>query len=49
MKKMLSLRDTAMELRSQMPLHVQGGAGHSGYQGGGPENNNTYTYVFEIF
>jgi hypothetical protein len=28
---------TAMRLRSQRPLHVQGYPGHPGQQGGGPE------------
>jgi hypothetical protein len=37
---MFSLRDTAMQLRSQRPLHVQGDAGHPGEQGGGPKKNN---------
>jgi hypothetical protein len=27
---LLSLRETAMQLRSQRPLHVQGDAGHPG-------------------
>jgi hypothetical protein len=36
-KKMFSLRDTAMRLRIQRPLHVQGATGH---QGGGHEKNN---------
>jgi hypothetical protein len=26
-----------MQLRSQRPLHVQGDAGHPGYQGGGQD------------
>jgi hypothetical protein len=29
-KQLFSWRDTAMRLRSQRPLHVQGDAGHSG-------------------
>jgi hypothetical protein len=29
-KQLFSLRDTAMQLRSQRPLHVQGDAGHPG-------------------
>jgi hypothetical protein len=37
--QLFSLRDTAMQLRSQRPLHVQGDAGHPGKQGGGPEKN----------
>jgi hypothetical protein len=36
-KQLFSLRDTAMQLRSQRPLHVQGDVGHPGYQGGGPK------------
>jgi hypothetical protein len=28
--QLFSLRDTAMQLRSQRPLHVQGDAGHPG-------------------
>jgi hypothetical protein len=36
-KQLFSLRDTAMWLRSQRPLHVQGDAGHPIYQGGGPQ------------
>jgi hypothetical protein len=28
--RLLSLRDTAMVLRSRRPLHVQGDAGHPG-------------------
>jgi hypothetical protein len=37
--QLFSLRDTAMLLRSQRPLHVQGVAGHPGQQGGGPKKN----------
>jgi hypothetical protein len=29
-KQLFSLRDTAMQMRSQRPLHVQGDAGHPG-------------------
>jgi hypothetical protein len=29
-----------MWLKSQSPLHVQGDAGHTSKQGGGPEKNN---------
>jgi hypothetical protein len=29
-KQLFSLRDTAMQLRRQRPLHVQGDAGHPG-------------------
>jgi hypothetical protein len=36
-KQLLSLRETAMKLRSLRPLHVQGDDGHPGYQGGGPK------------
>jgi hypothetical protein len=31
--------NTAMQLRSQRPLHMQGVAGHPGVQGGGQEKN----------
>jgi hypothetical protein len=33
-----------MLLRGQMPFHVQGDAGHTGYQGGGPKKNNRITW-----
>jgi hypothetical protein len=39
-KQLFSLRDTAMQLRSQRPLHVQGVDGHPGLQGGGPKKKN---------
>jgi hypothetical protein len=39
-KQLFSLRDAAMQLRSQRPLHVQGDAGHPSKQGGGPKKNN---------
>jgi hypothetical protein len=39
-KQLFSLWETAMQLRSQRPLHVQGDARHPGLQGGGPKKNN---------
>jgi hypothetical protein len=39
-KPLFSLREAAMQLRSQRPLHVQGDAGHPGQRGGGPKKNN---------
>jgi hypothetical protein len=38
--QLFSLNETAMQLRSQRPLHVQGEACHPGSQGGEPKKNN---------
>jgi hypothetical protein len=36
-KPIVLMEKTAMQLRSQSPLHMQGDAGHPSYQGGGQE------------
>jgi hypothetical protein len=39
-KQLFSLRDTAMRLKKQRPLHVLGDAGYPGNQGGGHKKND---------